>query len=317
MIKRLMVCLALCLVLSGLVFAAGDKPGNKPEDEREGGIVGTGIVGTITELGSIYLNGQHVLFPDGIVIASVLGERPAEQLTVGETVVLEAVHDGDRWHATQISHYIPLVGPVTAVAPDAVTVLGSRIVIGPDTLLASGAGELAAGDWVAVYGLWRGTDVIGSRIVKIDPRDDAIVVGTFRTQEADGSVLVGGTRVTGILPRHAGPDSVLTVHGTPDRGIINAQSIAVGLFSGPVGDILMEGYLSEPGPQGLYTIYGSGVVAFAGDQPMTVPQGRGLYCAQSTERQPIVTLGELPEDETLRKRLLADIGEEAARRCGG
>ena len=305
------IILILAFTVSG--YAVDDKP----QDEREGGIVGTGIVGTITELGSIYVNGQHVLYPEGTVVASPLGDRLAADLTVGETVALEAVRSNGGWHAMHIALYIPVVGPVSDTGPDGLTVLGSRINISVDTVFANGADDLAAGDWIAVYGLWRDMEVMGSRIVKIDPRDDAIIVGTLQPDAADGSIVVGGTRVTGITPRHAVPGSVVTVHGRPENGGIAAQGIAVGLFAGPVSDILMEGYLSQPGSQGLYTIYGSGVVAYAGDQPMTVPQGRGLYCAQSTERQPIVSLAQLPEDEAVRKRLLADVGRQAATQCGG
>ncbi|MCP4316904.1 MAG: hypothetical protein GY789_13045 [Hyphomicrobiales bacterium] len=250
-------------------------------------------------------------------VVSSLGINSASELVVGQTVIVEAVHGDGSWHAGNIGLYTPIVGPVSVVGANGVSVLGSQVLVGPDTVFADGADALAGEDWIAVYGLWRGSDVVASRIVKIEPRNEAIVVGTFRIDDADGSILVGGTRVSVITPSHAKPDDVLTVRGTPGNGDIAAQSIAIGLFSGPVGDILMEGYLSQPGPQGLYTIFGSGVIAWAGDQPMDVFSGRGLYCAQSNEREPIVSLAELPEDETIRKQLLDDLGREAARKCGG
>ncbi|MEX3009739.1 DUF5666 domain-containing protein [Hoeflea sp. TYP-13] len=312
---RFLTCLMTLFVLATCALAAE----NKPQEDREGGIVGTGIVGTITELGSIYVNGQHVIFPADMIVASPLGIKPAAALGVGETVVVEATFADGSWNADYISQYLPVIGPVSAAGADGFSVLGSEILIDSDTAFdgVADAAALGQGDWVAINGLWRGNTVVASLVIKIDRQDEAVIVGSYRSDGTQGPAYVGGTQIIGMTPRHAQPDDVLTVRGVPAQNGIEALNVALGLFTRPVADILMEGYLSQPGPQGLYTIYGSGVIAYAGDEPMAVFSGRGLYCAQSVERQPIVPLAELPEDEQDRMQLLESLGREAAERCGG
>ena len=312
--KQFLRCFMTLLLLA---MSACATP-NKPLEDREGGIVGTGIVGTITKLGSIYVNGQRIIFPPDMIVASPLGIITADMLGVGETVVVEATFDSGSWSADQISQYLPVVGPVSAAGADGFAVLGSEILINKKTAFGgvADAGALENGDWVAVNGLWRGSSVIASRVVKIDRQDQAIIVGSYRSGGTDAPAYVGGTAIIGMSFRHAQPNYVMTVSGVPGQNGIVARSVAVGLFTRPVGKILMEGYLSQPGPQGLYTIYGSGVIAYTGRVPMPMFSGRGLYCAQSTGRKPIVPLVKLPENEQDRKRLLETLGQVSAERCG-
>ena len=85
------------------------------DEEREGGIVGTGIkpaglLGVITGLGSILINGQRVVFDDTLQVQSPLGARTAKSLVPGETVVVEANPFGEglnTWRALRIQHYVP------------------------------------------------------------------------------------------------------------------------------------------------------------------------------------------------------------------
>lgn len=306
---------ALLMAISPTLSAvAGD---GESKDGREGGIVGTGIVGAITGLGSIRLNGQHIVFPNDLTVASDLGDRPAGDLVPGETVAVEAVLTDGTWHADYIRHYLPIIGPVGETGDGWLTVLGSGVVITADTDMRGfdGPASPRAGDWIAVNGLWRGENVVATRIEKVDARLEAIIVGTYRPDTAGDGFFVGGTRVVGIDVQHANLGDLLTVRGTEDRRGLRAESVSQGLFVGPVKNIIMEGYLSQPGPRGFYTIYGSGVIAFLGNRPMPVSSERGLYCAASVAGEPIDQLTGLPEHESTRNALLDDMGAELARRC--
>ena len=308
--------------LTLLIFLSSAAPGHaeseKPEEEREGGIVGTGIVGTITGLGSIRVNGQRIVFQSDLVAASELGDRPAGDLQPGETVAVEAVRDGGEWAARHIRQYLPVIGPVSRASDGSLTVLGSGIETGPDTELIGfdgGGGTPGAGDWIAVNGLWRKDSVVATRIERIDPRSEAVVVGTYRPDSDGAGFMVGGTRVVGMEVRHADLGDVLTVRGIEVQGNLRAGGVAQGLFVGPVEVLLMEGYLSQPDPSGIYTIYGSGIAASLGDRDMPISADRGLYCALAAGAPSIAELTTLPESEPDRRALLDGQGEDLALRC--
>lgn len=305
------------LTIAGLVTFPVPATENESEGSREGGIVGTGIVGAVTDLGSIYVNGQHIVFPDGLKLASSIGERTADSLVPGETVAAEAVFSDGKWTANSINHYLPITGPVGAADSGKLTIMGSDIAVSGDTdfIGFGSAGKPGTGDWIAVNGLWNGDTVIATRIVKIEPQSEARIVGTYRAGKDGTPGKVGGTGVPGIKLRHVRPGDVLTVKGPPEATSLQPQTVTIGLFAGPVGDILMEGYLSQPDLQGIYTIYGSGVMAYAGSEPMAVPSERGLYCASSADRKPIVQITSLPEGSLDRRELLSGIENNITLLC--
>jgi hypothetical protein len=293
--------LAICLTVGAVgVAMAEDK------EEREGGIVGTGIVGTNTELGSVYVNGQHVRFDENQVVASPLGNRPASSLVPGETVIVEAAREGDAWHASSIRAYLPIVGPISSVAPRHLEVMGALVEIPDDAIsISSFAGtELAEGDWIAASGLWKGDTVTASRIERIVRLPLASVVGTYRSDGA--AKRVGPVRMRGADIQHARLLDVLTVQGTPTPDGLDVESVAIGLFTGPVGEVLFEGYLSQPDIEGAYTVQGSGLLAYVPSPTMTINPSRGLFCGEPQGVTRIERILDLPEalsprDERLRE----------------
>lgn len=316
MMRRLLASGFLILSIVSFSIAPGLAESEKPHEEREGGIVGTGIVGMITGLGSIRVNGQRIVFPDDLMTASELGDRPAGDLLPGETVAVEAVLAGNEWAALHIRHYLPIIGPVSLAVDGSPTVLGSAIETGPDTeLVGFDGGTFEAGQWVAVNGLWRGGTVVATRVDRIGHRPEAVVVGTYRPDPDGGGFLVGGTRVLGLDIQHAEPGDLLTVRGIEVQGNLRASSIVRGLFVGRIETLLMEGYLSQPDPSGVYTIYGSGVSASLGDRDMPISPDRGLYCALAADAPSIAELTTLPEREAERQALLDSRGSDLALRC--
>ncbi|WP_138469208.1 DUF5666 domain-containing protein [Poseidonocella sp. HB161398] len=265
-LARLALCLAL---LAAALPAAAQEPA-----EPEGGIVGTGISGTITALGSIIVNGQRIAIDPDQPVRDGLGPEAAGALRPGDTVavVAEAEADGS-WRARSIRRVLPLVGPVAGLGGGAFRVLGTTVEAGP---LAEGLSE---GDWVAVSGLWREGGVAASRIEPVPPElRIARVMGSAFPVEGGSDLMVGGTRVTGIATSHLRPGDVILATGAPSPGGLSARTIATGLFDQPVGAVLAEGYLSTARAGGLYTLLGSGLVAWTENPGMIDPGGRILRC---------------------------------------
>jgi len=210
----------------------------KPKEDREGGIIGTGIVGIISELGSIIVNGQRVTFPPDAMARSVIGNRMATSLTPGETVVLVAQQMPMDWQAESIHLHYPVIGPV-ALDDGALTVLGVDLDLSnalDETHLMSPA--LKNGDWIAVSGLWRGETLMVSKLTAIDPQK----------------------------------------RGVPTPTGLDAKTVHIGLFAEPMHRVIAQGYMSEPTPTGLYTILGSGVVSFTDQPQMIDTQTAGVFC---------------------------------------
>lgn len=246
--------------------------GAEEKEDREGGIIGTGIVGTITELGSIWVNGQHITFaPDLEVVGRGPGIR-ARDLIPGQTVAVVAEPANGGWQARYIRHVLPLTGPVAAVENGLATILGTSVRIPQGQ-------TVRIGDWVAVNGLWSGDVVIASLIEPLE--DDTRVAslsGSYLGRADDGALRVGGSVIRGIVPEHIGPGDMIRVSGQARQDGIQAQRLESGLFDAAVGVVLVEGYLSPPTPEGLYTVLGSGLVAFTDRPEMIDVSNPRLLC---------------------------------------
>lgn len=262
--------------LSGAAGAAGDAT----RTEREGGIIGTGIVGTITELGSIVVNGVRVTFGEDFQAETPFGLRPASALVPGETVVVEAEGEGQTALATRIATYLPVIGPISRNDAGTWQIMGTEIVMDQATM------DGQPGEWVAVNGLWQGNRLIATRVDIVPPQQHATIIGTYWGND-DVGFTVGQTKVRNVEISHAQIGDVITVQGVPEENGIKAQTVSIGLFSGPVDTLLVEGFLSAPDASGVYTVHGAGVVAFT-DNPGMVPAApRGLYCIDQNRKAPI------------------------------
>ncbi len=310
--KRILASILLVVLFSVGAFGAAAA---QDKEEREGGIVGTGIVGTITEVGSIYVNGQHIRFDQDQSVASPLGERLASTLVAGETVIAEAIRDGDAWHARSLRAYLPIVGPVTKIVEGQIEILGALVEVSENaaSIAELAGGAITEGDWVAVSGLWRGGVVVASRIERVDPLPMASVVGTYRSEAGEGRV--GSVRMLDIDIQHARPLDVLTVQGAPTPDGIEVEAVTIGLFTGPVGEVLIEGYLSEPNIEGAYTVQGSGMLAFVANPGMSVDPERGLFCGSARGVTTIERILDLPESVSLRDDLLKAFRDRSAEPC--
>ncbi len=280
MVKQIVgTILSLCFLSLAPLAAQGVE---KPKEGREGGIIGTGIVGIITELGSIIVNGQRVTFEDDAMAQSPVEDRMAASLTPGETVVVVARPMEADWQADSIQLHYPIIGPLT-LDKGALTVLGVDLDLSDavdDTQLM--APTLKDGDWVAVSGLWKGDTLMVSKLTAIEPQESGTLSGSYIPSAAD-AFTIGQAIISGLDLTHVQTGDNVTVTGTPTPNGLNAQTVSIGLFSAPMHKIIAQGYMSEPTEAGLYTILGSGVVSFTDQPQMIETQTAGVFCITMVE----------------------------------
>jgi hypothetical protein len=268
----------LILTLAVAPFAIAE------EREREGGLTGTGIVGEITELGSIIVNDQRIKFDSQLPVTSALSPQTAEALVPGDTVAALISYDGTDWTALSISQTHTLIGPATAVDAGRFNILGVPVVW-PD--------PPAPGTWVAVSGFWTPDGVKGTRVVTIEPRETVVLQGSYRF-DPDASVHFVGTRSFAFEPlQHVTDGDVIRVTGTLEGERIRVTQIKHGLFDQPVGLVLVEGYLSSVAPSGFYTVGGSGLTAYTDNVRAEMPQERLRVCGIDGRLQQQGSVGDI------------------------
>lgn len=265
---RSLIIFAVALSFFGSFPAvAGEK-----DDLREGGLTGTGIVGEITDLGSIIVQGHRITFEPSLTTQSALGDKPADQLLPGDVVAVALKRQAQAWHAEEISEIYPLVGPIEAVSKDTIAVLGVEV------SLQTEAKTARVGNWIAVSGFWENERVIATRIQEIAPLEHAIVQGSFAKPDGNASVSVGGIALPNLAVEHAREGDVLRVSIDIAGEQWRVISIDHGLFSTPVALVLAEGYFSDVAPSGHYTISGSGLSSYLEIQGRDMTSERVSLC---------------------------------------
>lgn len=244
---RRFLCTSLFVMVFG--FAA-------MSEEKEGGITGTGVVGQITALGSIYVNDLHIHFADDMTLDGV---ADSGALRPGMTVAAAVSQIDDRWTASTIRRISPLMGPVTGAGE----VMGVAV-LGVD---------VPEDGWVRVDGHWTENGVVGSLVEPVQA-GLARMTGPYR----DGQI--GGIAITGIIPQHVVAGDIVHVEGTYGDGAFAATVLSKGLFVGEVPDlVLAEGFLSRPDPSGVYRLIGAGLTAYTDRPEMVNSDARVLRCA--------------------------------------
>lgn len=244
------------------------------EPDREGGIIGTGILGTVTDLGSIYVNGQHILFAPDFPVTEGVSASKATQLRPGHTVAVVAVPENDHWRASYIRQVVPLLGPVQEKSDGRLVVMGSTVIA--DAAAIQG---IRTGDWVAVSGLWQSGRVVATRIDRVDAAQGARIEGTAIGFTPGEALVIGGTRIAGLLPRHIQEGDVLRAFGTAEGSALRAERLETGVFAGRPQITFSEGYFSVPTASGLYTLLGAEIVSYTDNPAMIDPSARHLVCS--------------------------------------
>ncbi len=204
---------------------------------RDSGIGGTGIVGEITGFGSIFVNGEEVetgrdtrIRVDGEAVSS-------HAFAVGEVVALHAVpREGGLFaDAAHVRHEV--IGPVSGVSGDALTVLGQRVRFA--------GSPPAVGERVAVSGFRDPAGVIHATRIVPAPTGEVLVVGTPRATPS-------GWRVGDLALQLPGepPAGELRLLGRLEGQTLRVramQPVSLLPFDEPVGRAVVQGFVRPLG----------------------------------------------------------------------
>ncbi len=208
-------------------------------DEKEGGIVGTGVVGSVTGIDQFEVSGMRFGFSSDLELK---GLESLDDLRMGMTLVLSTAPDGNAWQATQLRHVPVLSGPVT----------GPNEVMGVPV-----TGDLEDAASVTVDGFWSKTGVVASRISPA-PAGLQQVTGVYDADQAT----VGRVKVQ-VTPSFSQADGkIVTVTGRFENGLLVTETVDTELFMGSAPDlILVEGFFSEPNERDEVSLNGVAVAA--------------------------------------------------------
>ncbi|MEO0820460.1 MAG: DUF5666 domain-containing protein [Pseudomonadota bacterium] len=259
---------------------AGCAPGERVAEERprppkEGGIGGTGIVGVLTDFGSIVVNARRIAVDRAPEITDALGARNADALVRGQSLTVEATEDapGAGLYARRIHITHPLIGPVERVTADGrgLVVAGVAVRLEPGVAL-----EAAPGAAVAVSGLWDGDVVVASRIDPA-PTDLVVVSGTLMASGGGAAVHALALAPGAALPA---PGGFVTVAGRLSGGALVAERVVEGRFTGAAGPLIalsVEGYLEPVTAAPGFTLSGLGHSFDRDAQLAAFARGRALF----------------------------------------
>lgn len=294
-------------------------------EDKEGGIGGTGIFGTVTAFGSIVVNGQTI----DIDQAAKPSEAPLAgqdlPLTVGSAVIVEAHSDDGTWTADRVSLFLPVVGPIGAIDREAgvVTVMGTPVLLDDDTTLVDrrgyvdgkviGLAALEPGDRLAVSGIWKGGEVIASRIDRLDDHGPASLRGLLlKTGDA---ATVGGTRLAeGCCDMIDAPAYVHLI-GAYEDSRFRVEQADVGstlLFGDEVDRLIVEAYLARD-PDGVgFHLSGFGIPADRSSSVDATPGVRSLFVGAYDDRFRIERSIALPADRSAQIEMFQSLRDLAA-----
>ena len=302
-------------VLSGLgtgaigVLLPGAGRTQDSDRQVEGGIGGTGIVGILTDFGSVIVAGYRVATPGDVRVTDAFGSRSFESLSRGDSLTVEASGPTSALEAKRIHVTYPLVGIVTAVADGG----RSLTVSGVTVRLDSAARGVSVGSRVAVSGLWNGAEIAASSVTPA--RADLDLVSGTVTRRG-GRAFVGPVAVSGrgLAALRSGGYAEIVGTFDPQSQRLVAQSVATARFTGaagPLRQLAIEGYLEATSGAPGYRVSGLGhsferdlqLAPFATDRVLFRGAYTGLFDAQSA----LV----LPTDPAARRRVLGRLSRSS------
>lgn len=230
-----------------------NKAGIGGTGHSDGGIGGTGIVGTITGFGSIWVNGLEVEFDAKTKLLNNESAATANELAVGQIVVVEAKGDNTRLQADKISVVHAVNGAITAIdaGQNTFTVLGQTVV--QDQQAQQSAAPFKLGEHIKVSGLRMANgQIVASRIERSNETAESGVVGPITALEGDTMQIFGLKIRTKEQDRFKVGQEVL-VKGRVEGGVLNASEITPSPMTrlyGRTERINLQGYVGAVGPDG-------------------------------------------------------------------
>lgn len=266
------------------------------DDPFEGGIGGTGIVGLLTDFGSLIVNGLRVEMTNQTMISDAFGPVSASALLPGQALTIYAERRRDAIVARNIRIDHALIGRLDTSG-------GKPRVNGVELDIERNApAHIRPEQRVAVSGLWARDRLIVSRIDAVAPGPD-LIAGTLLRE--DMTLSLGGAALSGAL-QGAQPGQYTTIFGTGNKAGLEAARFEMGRFRGTssLRQLSVEGYLEPVSANPGYRVAGLGH-SFARDLRLAPLDGeRAIYFGRYTglfqARLGVV----LPQDYAERRALL-------------
>lgn len=287
---------ALTLLGSTALFGglASHATSQDEPDPFEGGIGGTGIVGTVYGAGALSVNGLGVDVTTRTAIRSAFGRVNTASLAPGQVLTIEAQKDRSGIKARDIFIDYALVGTLQQNGASA-SVNGVPLV---DWRSALGQGQ--AGQRVAVSGVWTPSGVRPNRI-DAAPAGPDLIAGTFNGRQIGGVTLATGA----TLPDRG---SYTVALGQAGDGGFDVERFRTGRFATFSGLRLLsvDGYLEPTRNAPGFRIAGLGH-SFARNAELSQIGGRraiyfGPYSGRFDARVGYI----VPDRYTARQRALRD-----------
>lgn len=289
------------MVWTGLAGAQSE------EREAEGGIGGTGIVGVLTDFGSLIVAGARVETYSGTQFINAFGPIGEDSLQLGDALNVEATTHGGQLRAERVLVTHPLVGQISAISGNGRTlrVNGVRVILeGSDT-------GLRIGERAVVSGVWRGDSVYASRVTQTRVAQD-VIAGTLDRRAL--SSFIGPVRLRGSGLGRIASGGYATLVGRYDvsRDAFVADGSTSGRFlqqRAPLRRLIVEGYLEPTREAPGYRVAGLGHSFARNLQLAPLNDQRVLFSGDYTGLFAASAATVLPEGLQARRRLLRQISQ--------
>lgn len=217
----------------------------------EDGIGGTGIIGSITGFGSIWIHNAHVFIDAARITAN--GEKARRKdLRLGQVVAVLSDRKDNGYEARSIDIVYEVIAPVTAIDTEKqrITALGQVIHYGQGTMIADARGaaqpsRFRPSQWIKVSGLrQKNGEILASRIDLIEPREEVQLIGEVQGHRIAGypAKLANGVDIQGLSGR-------IRVAGMIENGVLVIRKInpdAISMVIKQASEVLFEGFLLDP-----------------------------------------------------------------------
>lgn len=267
-------------------------------DPFEGGIGGTGIVGLLTDFGSLIVNGLRVELTSGTQIFDTFGKVNESALAPGQALTIYATRSRDALVAERVQIDYAVIGTLEQ------TSAGPRVNGVPLEVERNAPVRLTPGRRVAVSGLWAPDRLIVSRIDPAETGPD-VVAGTLLGSSESTMLDIGGATLRGAVRGHQ-PGQYTTVFGTGDTTGIEVSRLETGRFKGATDlrQLSVEGYLEPVRVNPGFRVAGLGH-SFARDLRLGQLEGqRAVYFGRYTGLFRAQLGYVLPQDYARRRTLL-------------
>ena len=261
----------LASLVAGLPFAAyaEDPVPSEPEGleppqpmpidkrQRDRGIGGTGVIGTIRQFGSIVVNDLRIAYPPGVAVIIDGIAKSSAAMRIGHVVEVVAQGRREGLSTRRIVITSEVIGPVETVSATMITVLGQIVLV--DGHLPQP--PLHPGEVVAVSGLRRLDGTIVASLIERRRGARRQIVGLLQAG-SDGAPRIGQLVVRGARSSFLGQRVLLTGRLVAGVFEVTGGRLALALLlDSDLDYVSMEAYGERRGGG---VVFGSGLLIAEG-----------------------------------------------------